>query len=282
MTVTMPSRFRRRLYGATPPFTFQGDPRFAYYLYVPSSAPASPPRNGYPLVVAVTGVSRQIDRYRTGLIEFAERQQCIVLLPLFPVGVAEPYDLTDYTRIESNGVRFDEALLGMVDEISTVYPVRGPQFLLHGYSGGGQFAHRFLYLHPERVAAVSIGAPGTVTLLDNSLPWWVGTGGFVERFGVEPDLAAIAAVPVLLSVGADDTDPNACAIEEDEPLWMPGINDTGTTRVERLRTLRDNLDAAGLQVRLVEVPGVGHAGTQLFAPVTEFFAEQLPAYQPSR
>lgn len=80
------------------------------------------------------------------------------------------------------------------------------RFCLHGFSGGGQFTHRFFYLHPRRLSAVSIGAPGRVTPAGPSQPWWLGTDGFAEVFGRDPDIESMRAVPVQMVVGDRDVD----------------------------------------------------------------------------
>jgi poly(3-hydroxybutyrate) depolymerase len=271
----IPKRELHIFYGSTPALTYQRDKRFSYFLYVPHSHKTEPRADGYPLVVLMHGTARQVEGYRSGFVDFAEREQVIILLPLFPVGVTTALDVDEYKRMEHGGIRYDETLLGMVDEVSTMYRVRGKKFLLHGFSGGGQFVHRFLYLHPEHLAGISIGAPGSVTLLDESRPWWVGVGGITERFGIELDSKAIAAVPVLLVVGELDTEPAHVLIDRDEPSWMEGINDSGRTRRERITALQRSLEAIGASTRLVVVPNVAHEGLKVFAPVIEFFSGQL-------
>jgi len=259
----IPKRELHLFYGSTPALTYQRDKRFSYFLYIPRSHETAPRPSGYPLVVLMHGTLRQVEGYRAGFVDFAEREQCIILVPLFPVGVTTPLDVDEYKRMEHGGVRYDEILLGMVDEVSTMYRLRSKKFALHGFSGGGQFVHRFFYLHPDRLSALSIGAPGSVTLLDPTRPWWVGVGGIFARFGIEPDLQAIAAVPVLLVVGDLDTDPADVEIARDEPVWMEGINDSGRTRRERIVSLQRSLEAAGATTTLV------------VAPVIEFFTKQL-------
>lgn len=51
-----------------------------------------------------------------------------------------------------------------------------------GFSGGGQFAHRFLYLQLERLHAVSTGAPGRITMLDENWKWPAGIKDVFEVF----------------------------------------------------------------------------------------------------
>ncbi|MDB5359229.1 MAG: hydrolase [Rhodospirillales bacterium] len=51
-------------------------------------------------------------------------------------------------------------------------------------------------LHPDRLWAASIGAPGSVTLLDLTRDWWVGTRDVQARFGIAVDPDTMAKVQV--------------------------------------------------------------------------------------
>ena len=71
-----------------------------------------------------------------------------------------------------------------------------------GFSGGGQFTNRLLYLHPERLDAVSTGAPGRVTMLDENLKWPAGIKDVFEVFdGVVINKSKIRDVNIQLVVG---------------------------------------------------------------------------------
>lgn len=69
-------------------------------------------------------------------------------------------------------MRYDQILLDMIDCVASEWgSVDTRTFAIVGFSGGGQFVHRFFYLYPERVHAVSIGAPGRATpLVDKAWP----------------------------------------------------------------------------------------------------------------
>lgn len=258
--------------GKTPFFASRHDQRLSYTLYVPKehTAQARP----LPLVVVQHGTGRSAELYRNQWTQFAIDNGCVILAPLFPAGLVEPGELHSYKFLEYEGTRFDEALLRIVEEVGERWNTETDQFLLHGFSGGGQFAHRFAYAHPRRLAAVSIGAPGRITQLDDSLPWWLGTGGFEERFGVKIDTAALRELPVQMIVGAEDIETweinNAGG-----PNWMDGVEKTGRTRIERLHVLRESFEAQGIQVRFDLVPGVGHRGTGVIPAVQAFMADIL-------
>ena len=88
----------------------------------------------------------------------------------------------------------------MIDDMAARYEgcIETEKFFLFGHSGGGQFVHRFLYLHPDRLKAVNIGAPGRPTYLDFEENFYWGVKDFKQVFGQELDLPAIRKVPVIL------------------------------------------------------------------------------------
>ncbi|MEU6602713.1 PHB depolymerase family esterase [Streptomyces flaveolus] len=251
--------------GVTAFFASQSDQRFSYCLYVPTAHQRA--TEPLPLVVVVHGTNRTAERYRTMFREFAEEHGCVVLAPLFPAGVADPGDLHGYKRLLHQGIRYDAVLLDIVEQIGRRYTVATERFLLHGFSGGGQFAHRFAYLHPERLAALSVGAPGRITRIDPDVPWWLGTADVAERFGREIDLVTLRTVPVHMLVGDADTDTWEIA--------EPGLDAGGDTRVERMTALRDNWERHGVPVRFELIPGMGHSGSTALPHVQRFFADVL-------
>lgn len=201
------------------------------------------------------------------------------MAPLFPANVLDDDNRDGYKYIAEADIRYDLALLAIVDQVRATYRLRNPRFALYGYSGGGHFAHRFLLLHPHRLWAVSIGAPGSVTLLDPSRDWWVGTRDFAARFGSGsgplPDIAAMARVPVQMLVGAADLETWEITHRKGERYWMPGANDAGKTRPERLLSLRRSFEAAGVPVRFDLIPGMAHDGMRGLETAKDFFAETL-------
>jgi poly(3-hydroxybutyrate) depolymerase len=249
------------LTGRTPLFACQSDQRFSYCLYVPRDIDTS---HQHPLVVAVHGTERAVQTYRDAFADLADNTRCVVLAPLFPAGVGDPNDVHNYKLIDYHGIRFDRVLLDMIAEVGHRWPVATDRFYLHGFSGGGQFAHRFLYLHPNRLAGVSIGAPGSVTLLDRTTAWPQGTADIGTRFGIDVSLDALREVPVRLLIGASDNQPH--------PLSR------NSTRVASITQLRDNLLEHGLKPVLEIVAGAAHDGAAVFPAANRFFSELLLAH----
>lgn len=239
----------------------QADQRFSYALHVPEAyRPDAETMQAFDVIIAVHGSDRPVMEYRDGFSGLARKLGCFVLAPLFPIGIIEPGEVDNYKFIDFRGLRYDLLLLAMMSEIEARYRISFRRAVMHGFSGGGQFVHRFYYLHPERLWAVSIGAPGRITLLDDTRPWWVGTSDVARRFGRGIDVGRMREVKVQLVIGADDTDARGMVMAEDSPGWMAGANDAGRNRRERLTALRSNLADHGITSRLDVVPGVAHVG----------------------
>ena len=130
-------------------------------------------------------------------------------------------------------------------------------------------------LQPHRPAAVSIGAPGYVTLLDPALPWWAGIEDFAMIFGHAPDIAAMREVSIHLVVGMDDMETEVLRVPPDHPLWVRGAEQAGPTRVARIEALAASLLAAGCDPRLDHVPDVEHSVEGVFPAVEAFLETRL-------
>ncbi|WP_087721721.1 hydrolase [Pandoraea sp. PE-S2T-3] len=265
----------RNLYdlGSTTIFSYAGDPRFAYALYVPKAI--TQPGNRVELVVVVHGTGRQFTNYRDAFAEFGRWQDCLILCPLFPVGVRGDGNPGGFKHLVEADIRYDDVLLGMVDEVSRKYEASFDKFALFGYSGGGQFVNRFGYLHPERLWALSIGAPGSVTLLDAQQNWWVGIGDMQQRFGKALDLDALRSVPVHMVVGKADLETWEITHREGGPHFMPGANSAGANRQERLASLRDSFERAGVDVTFDVIDNMPHNGMLAVPAVQDFLADVL-------
>lgn len=219
-TAQIPTEFLKPTYmiGKIPRKALTSEPRVSYSLYIPpehykdisrgqangASQPALPK---LPLLVFIHGTLRDDSYVERGLIPFAESTPCAIMAPLFPAGLDSSTDLDSYKLLRSPTLRSDLALLDMLNEVAHRWPgIDTRRVFLMGYSGGGQFVHRFLYLYPERLSAVSIGAPGTVTMLDHSASWPAGIANTEELFGLRVDKDLIKQVKIQLVVGDADVE----------------------------------------------------------------------------
>ena len=258
--------------GCTTVFAYPGDPRFSYCLYVPPADPAAPPPG---LIVAVHDSIRTINHCRDLFAGLGARQRQVVLAPLFPADVLGDGNVDGYKYLIEGDVRYDLVLNGMIDLVAKTTGCDASRFCLFGFSGGGHFAHRFFYLHPERLAAVSIGAPGVVTLLDRERDFWVGVRNFEALFGKRLDIEAMRATPVHMVIGAEDKQTWEITIRPGNAWYMEGADLAGPDRLARLRALKASFEAAGIAVRHDAVPGAAHRMEPMVPAVEDFFAETL-------
>lgn len=256
--------------GRTAAIACQADQRFSYCLYVPEAYSAGNAAETR-VLVALHGSDRGNAALRDLFVPLAEELNLIVLAPLFPIGIAQPYETDNYKYVAYEGIRFDHLVLAMMEEVGSRYRVDVKRVAMFGFSGGAHLSHRFLYLHPERLTAASICAPGSPTILDSSRDWWVGVRDTNERFGIEVDPRKIAEVAIHLAVGLDDKDTSEITHCEESPHWMHGANDAGATRVDRLRTLGESLEANGIGFKADYLASCGHNRDALAASAAEFF-----------
>jgi dienelactone hydrolase len=137
---------------------------------------------------------------------------------------------------------------------------------LWGFSASGSFVNRFTLLHPQRVAAVAVGAPGgwpTVPVAEHGgepLPWPVGIADLAK---FEPlDLAALAQVRFFVFRGADDQNDSVpyrdSFSKSDEAQITRLFGKTPATRWPRAEAL---FARAGLKVTFKLYPRAGHTFT---------------------
>jgi pimeloyl-ACP methyl ester carboxylesterase len=212
-----------------------------YYLYVPKRYDESPV---FRLLVTIHGHDREASVRIEHFVALAERHQYVLLGPQFPSSVR-------FQMLGIGGERADLQLLDLVEEVSQDLSLDAEQFDLVGYSGGAQFAHRFLYVWPRRLRSVVVGAPGTVTMPSTRERWPSGVRNLAKVAGPRFDLAEVRRPRIMLLVGSDD-------------LLLDGFNQspwamqTGATRLERARTLHAAWLVAGIEHEYVEIPGSAH------------------------
>lgn len=258
--------------GATTIYAARADQRFSYTLYVPTSRPITATTR---IIASVHGTGRMQALYRDMFADFCETHDCIAIAPLFPANVLQDGEMNGYKYIQEGTIRYDHIMLDMIAEVTERYGARGDQVMMFGFSGGGHFTHRFALLHPQRILAASVGAPGSVTLLDFEQPWWVGLRDAEARFGVSIDRAAFEGLPMHFVVGADDLDTWEITFREGDTRYMPGANDAGATRPERIRALAASFARAGAKTRVDEAPGAAHDVTAVIGYTKAFFADVL-------
>jgi len=246
----------------------QFDKRFSYSLYIPENYDEDKIKT-YNLAVIVHGSMRNYQEYIDEFVDFAEETNTVILAPLFPGGVTDKWESDSYKFVRVDGEKFDLILLGMIKEVGEEFKkVKVKKIMMHGYSGGGQFVHRFFYFHPDRLLSISIGAPGNVTLLDEGASWYVGTKD------ISIDIKKMQEVKVLMVVGKKDTE-TWMIDDEKAPYWVQDFQNAGLNRIERLRALKKSYQKEKIHVEYQELEGIAHEGMKVIPTVKKFFKEHL-------
>jgi predicted esterase len=271
----------------------------------PSKTPQPPePINGrkLPLLVVVHGTGRRTSALESPeFVAFAHNTPCAILAVLFPTGITGPYDLDSYKLLSArserdahtdSALRSDLALLAILSEVSYRWPgIDTGKVFMMGFSGGGQFAHRFLYLYPEKLGAVSIGAPGRVTYLSADEKWPRGIRDVKQIFGREVDLEKVRAVKgVQLVIGSEDT-----SVHGGEEFWdwvremksqrrgknneedvdEGGLDRMTKGRLESLRELQASWKELGIEAGMEIIQGMKHTETSARGVVLEFLRTHM-------
>ena len=228
-----------------------GDAALKYFIYVPNNINAQACQ-----FVSVHGVSRNAMEHAERFAQMAEQYGAILVAPFF-----SKRHFGDYQRLgrEGNGRRADHAVQQITREVESLTGVSSSKIALFGFSGGGQFAHRYTMAWPEHVYKVIIGAAGWYTHPETSSKFPYGITPTPRLNGVVFDVKKFLHVPACVLVGQWD-------IKHD-----PGLNQSariqrqqGTTRLERGRRWIDAMNQAaiahGMETSYVFsiLPGVNH------------------------
>lgn len=228
-----------------------GDTALRYYVYVPKN------RSVYTSqFVSVHGVSRNAREHAEMFAQLAEQYGVVLVAPLF----SRRY-FGDYQRLgrAGNGQRADYAIQLITREVESLTGAHSSKISLFGFSGGGQFAHRYTMAHPERVQRLVIGAAGWYTYPEASCKYPYGTAPTPRLKGISFNVKKFLQVPACVLVGQWDI------------KYDPGLNQSarirrqqGTTRLERGRRWIDVMNRTAMahgmntSYEFSILPGVGH------------------------
>jgi pimeloyl-ACP methyl ester carboxylesterase len=216
----------------------------------------------------------------------AEENHVIVMAPAFG-----GHNFADYRDMVGRKVDPDEFLNMLVDgPAARLIPHSNGHFSLHGHSAGGQFAARYLVIHPNRLDQVILSAPSTYPFPDPALPWPFGMGpvirdGFSGSLADGKDsnrvvgtafspnsagwLVAATEVSVAVLVGSHDTEQRPDA---------PGQR--GSTRIDRAKawvTVMRHLAESQKHkatIQLVLAEGLTHDEVAMAIPAQKIFSQK--------
>jgi len=230
------------------------DPNQEYLAYVPTAGAA-----GRPVLVSVHGISRNAHEQAIMFAPYCERFGVVLVVPRF---TREQH--SDYQRLgrRGRGQRADRVLDKCLAEVALLTGADVTQFSLFGYSGGAQFAHRYLMAHPHRLMKAVLVAAGWYTFPDHRQRYPYGIRPSRKLEGVSFNPEEFLRVPVHVLVGENDLT-TANLRQTDRCNKQQGVN-----RVERagnwVAAMCDAADEYDLEhnAKLTVVPGTDHSFTR--------------------
>ena len=182
--------------------------------------------------------------------------------------------------------RIDLQLIAMIDharaELAKDNIQTDEKIFIQGFSASGMFANRFTSLHPDRVKAATIGAPGgwpIAPIADFNgelLNYPAGIADLEVLTGKGFDAATYNSIPQLIYMGS---------LEDHDSLdFTDGWDEAAAQRVEKLfgadaLSRWDDAESIylteGANAQFLLVDGIGHDRTELQKYSTEFFKNVL-------
>ncbi|MBI5772948.1 MAG: hypothetical protein HZA89_04285 [Verrucomicrobia bacterium] len=203
-----------------------------HWLYTPTEKPVV--GKTYWLVVGVHGAGGT-GKGAGGVAAWAtEFDDVIVLGPSFEHPKRDPNAPRPATMprdiFQMSGPTHEAKLSELVAQVRKKWNLH-PKIVLHGFSAGAQFSHRYAFRHPELVAAVSAHSGGSWAKLD----------------GDDHINPAAKHIPFTVSCGEDDRGSGG-------PPGTP-------PRIEGARRFAGQLRSLGFALEFKTWPGIGHQQT---------------------
>ena len=199
------------------------------FYHIPDSAHQSSP-----IAMVVHGSARDGEYLRNALKPESDRRNAIILMPnfgsaeysnnyfllgnLFDDGenpsVASQNDSTEWTY-----AIIEQLFIHFRAEVAS----KDARYDLVGFSGGGQFAHRFaLFAHRPQCDRIVACSSGWYTLPDAASPYPYGLG--TTQRASDADVRNALATTLHLAVGSADTDPNSSGLRHTAEADAQGLN----------------------------------------------------------
>lgn len=175
--------------------TLDGTP-LQYFAYVPTGGQ----KDGR-VFVSIHGISRNAEEHLQGFKAEAERFGAVMIAPLFPLADFPRYQRLGYS---SDNTRADFAFDRILQDANDRLGISTSPLHMFGFSGGGQFAHRYAMFYPRRVANMVLGAPGWYTFPTPEEYYPFGLRSSTEWPRLKFSPAKFLKIPTMVLVGEDD------------------------------------------------------------------------------
>ncbi len=185
-------------------------------------------------------------------------------------------------------VRVDLQLIAMIEDARERLRQKGiyvaDKIFMNGYSISGYFTNRFAALHPDKVIAAAIGAPGGWPIAPLSewkgytMNYPVGIADLNKLIDITFNAELFKTIPLYMYMGADDTNDAIGRFTPEEQIFLNGL---GATPYERWPEAKAMYDSIGCNAEFVSYPGVEHTVTEeMWADILVFFQGHMPRFFP--
>lgn len=215
------------------------------------------PNEDLPLFVTVHGIGRRAHQQARLFAPMIDAIGGSMIAPVFG-----KKQFAGYQRLgrPAKGIRADMALQRLIDRVQ--HSMRKPRHpvVMFGYSGGGQFVHRYAMAYPRQVKKIAIAAPGWFTLPDMRIKFPQGVRAVSALPDLNFDASRFLKISALVLVGEDD-------IYRDHSLNQKAVIDQrqGRNRIERAYRWVQAMQDAALRYNyrtayeFITLPGCGHS-----------------------
>jgi poly(3-hydroxybutyrate) depolymerase len=208
---------------------------------------------GRPPLICVHGISRNALEHVFAFKRYADEFGFAIMAPVFDTGAFRGYQ----TLGSKSGWNARRAFSAALDELPDLIGMGAPAANVFGFSGGGQFVHRYAMVEPHRINALAIASAGWYTFPVAAARFPMGlSGAKAPAFNI----SSFLKTPMLVMVGSADTDRDANVRQGRTIDTLQGRN-----RVERARnwTAAVNdaalLNALAAPATFAELPDAGHS-----------------------
>ena len=223
-----------------------------YWLYVP-------PRIALParVLLAVHGISRNAREQVQLFQPWADKYGLVLIAPLFLDQGSSRYQRLESKEPEN---RSDRVLQRILDEVEELTGIATARCYFFGFSGGGQFVHRYAMAYPGRVKAAVLGAPGWYTYPDSAVEYPFGLRDARSRLGDSFDPEEFLQIPIAVFVGERDVARDASLNTRPTIDRRQGMNrlDRGRYWIAAMRAEAERRDIAS-RFEFQVLPRAGHS-----------------------
>ncbi|MBD3352875.1 MAG: hypothetical protein GF364_15435 [Candidatus Lokiarchaeota archaeon] len=215
----------------------------------------------------IHGASRTYESYFDKWMNtnVAEDENVVIISPHFDINVFSHYQILNIW-----GIRADNRLIQIFNVFTEWLELDADRFYIFGFSGGGQFVHRFSMVHPHLIDRGIIGAPGWYTFPNNTLyPYGTKTTIFHPRT-LKFELETMLSLPLGLVVGEDDVERTS------NLLQTPKADEQGLNRLERSANWFNAMNNTAVEngwsfnFEYEVVPNAGHSSSKMIPDSINF------------